>query len=135
MECHDYHPGNFPPNISGNATFQVTVGVTAVFYLTVEDEDDDFTFTVQGGLPENSFLQEIDDGEFKFSWNLQRVTNRPLMFVANDSLGASSIFAPDVEICACENGGICTEENLPTMNTTNANVKKCLCNEGINLLS
>ena len=135
MECHDfYHLDNFPPNISGNTTFKINVGVAAVFYLTVVDEKDDFMFTVHGGLPENSFLQEIDDGEFKFSWNLQQVTNSPLIFVANDSLGASSIFVPNVEICACENGGICTEENLPTMNSTNVNVKKCLCNGGIILL-
>ena len=101
-----------------------------MFLLTVEDEGD-FFFTVQGGLPENSLLEKVGNGEFRFSWNLQRVTNRPLIFVANDSLGASSIFVPNVEICACENGGICTSVNLPTITTTNVNIKKCSCNEGI----
>ena len=101
-----------------------------MFYLTVEDEEDDFTFVVEGGLPENALLEEIGDGEFLFRWNLQSVTNTPLIFVANDSSGASSMFVPIVEICACENGGLCTEENLPTTDMTNVNIKICLCGEG-----
>ena len=101
-----------------------------MFYLTVEDEEDDFIFTVQGGLPENALLQEIGDGEFLFRWNLQTVTNTPLIFIANDSSGASSMFIPIVEICACENGGLCTEESLPTIEMTNVNIKRCLCGEG-----
>lgn len=101
-----------------------------MFYLTVEDEEDDFTFVIEGGLPENALLEEIGDGEFLFRWNLQSVTNKPLIFVANDSSGASSMFIPTVEICACENGGLCTEENLPTTDMTNVNIKICLCGEG-----
>lgn len=134
MYAYFVYADNFPPNISGNATFMVTFGILSTFYLLVEDEDDNFTLSVEGGLPEDSTLNEIGDGEFAFAWNPQRVSTKPLVFVANDSSGASSIFAPRVEICACENGGICTEDNnilLTTENATNVVVKKCLCNEGI----
>lgn len=129
-----FHTDNIPPRISGNTIFQVNLGVLSTFYLKVEDESDNFTFTVEGGVPEDSSLEEVDDGEFVFLWNLQRVSTKPLLFVANDSSGASSVFAPRVEICACENGGICTKDNnllLITGSATNVFVKECLCNEGI----
>jgi hypothetical protein len=56
------------------------------------------------------------------------VTTAPLAFVANDSQGASSIFTPNVEVCACVNGGNCTKDGLLSSDATI--VLNCVCPEG-----
>lgn len=120
---------NFPPNISADASFRVIVGEESVLTLYVVDHpEDDFTLTVQGGLPENSVLREITDGEYEFRWNLQEITTEPLVFIANDSSGAASVFVPVVEVCACVNGGNCTLEGLLTSDATV--VMNCVCSDG-----
>ena len=127
--CSSFSPANFPPNISAEAVFRVTLGVEANYILMVVDPGDNFTLNVQGGLPSNSFLEEeVEEGEYLFRWTLMALTNEPLVFVANDSRGASSIFSPVVEVCACANGGDCTREGLITSNATIT--LQCMCTEG-----
>ena len=92
------------------------------------DPGDNFTLTVQGGLPDNSELEEISEGEFVFRWTLQQITTDPLVFIANDTRGAGSAFIPIVEICACVNGGNCTLDGLLTNNATI--IMSCMCTEG-----
>ena len=96
--------------------------------LNVVDPGDNITLMVQGGLPENSILEEIAPGEFAFNWTLLQVTYAPLVFVANDTRGASTLFIPIVEICACANGGNCSLEGVLSNNATI--VMSCLCTEG-----
>ncbi len=99
------------------------------FTITVVDPGDKFTLSVQGGLPLHSVLEKVEEEKYIFSWNLTELTNEPLMFIANDSRGASSIFSPVVEVCACINRGVCTREGLVTSNATIT--LKCRCTEGI----
>ena len=84
------------------------------------DPGDKFTVNVQGGLPPNSLLEELGDGEYAFKWNLQELTNDPLVFVATDTRNASSTHTPIVEVCACANDGVCTRSITMA----------CLCSEG-----
>ena len=100
-----------------------------MFTLTVVDPGDEFTLSTQGGLPQGSTLEKIAEGEYVFHWNLQEITTEPLVFVANDTAGASSTFVPTVEICACVNQGNCTLDGLQTSGATV--VMNCHCNEGI----
>ena len=93
------------------------------------DSGDEVTLSMLGGLPEGSTLEEIDEGEYVFRWTLQEVTTKSLVFIANDSARASSMFAPIVHICACLNGGICTL-NGPISGSTTI-IMNCNCNEGI----
>ena len=120
---------NNPPNIMADEIFIVYVGVESSFTIMVDDPGDEFTLTVDGGLPPNSVLEETEGGEYIFRWNLQEVIIFPLRFIANDSRGASSIFVPTVEICACVNGGNCTREGLLSNNATV--VLNCVCPEGM----
>lgn len=92
------------------------------------DSGDEVTLSVLGGLPQGSTLEEIE-GEYVFRWTLQEVTTKSLIFIANDSAGASSMFAPIVHICACVNGGICTLSGPVSGSTTI--IMNCNCNEGI----
>lgn len=119
---------NFPPNISAPTTFRVNLGQESVFILFVVDSGDNFTLSVQGGLPDDSVLEEISEGEYAFRWTLQQVTTEPLVFIANDSRGAASVFIPNVEVCACVNGGNCTLDGLLTNNATI--VMNCQCPKG-----
>ena len=99
---------NFPPNISADAVFRVTLGMESIYILTVMDPGDNVTLSVRGGLPVNSVLEKVDEEEYIFIWTLMELTNEPLVFIANDSRGAASTFSPVVEVCACVNGGACT---------------------------
>ena len=125
---------NFPPTIEADSLFRIDIGIEAEYSLTVEDQTDSFTLTIQGGLPQNSDLISLEDGAYIFRWNLQEPTTNPLVFVAIDSQGAASTFVPKVEVCACVNGGVCTEDGLLTTNSTV--VLNCQCTEGrFNILS
>ena len=127
--CFSHSIDNFPPNISADATFRVNLGQESTFTLYIEDPGDEFTLSVRGGLPENSFLEETDDeGVFDFRWTLEEITTEPLVFVANDSRGASSLFVPTVEVCACVNGGNYTLDGLLTSDATV--VMNCVCSDG-----
>lgn len=127
--CFSHSIDNFPPNISADATFRVNLGQESTFTLYIEDPGDEFTLSVRGGLLENSFLEETDDeGVFDFRWTLEEITTEPLVFVANDSKGASSLFVPTVEVCACVNGGNCTLDGLLTSDATV--VMNCVCSDG-----
>lgn len=108
--------------------FSVKVGQESVFFITVIDPGDNFTLTILEGLPPNSVLESADGEEYIFRWNLQQITTDPLVFIANDSKGASSTFIPIVEICACANGGNCTRDGLLSNNATV--ILNCICPEG-----
>ena len=127
-----YHIANFPPNITADAVFIVTVGQESAYIVTVVDPGDNFTLTVLGGLPPNSELESLEDGEYLFLWNLQEIITQPLVFIAIDSKGASSTFIPVVEVCACSNGGNCTREGLLSNNATV--VLNCVCPQGIHII-
>ena len=109
-------------------SFRVNLGEEAVYTIEVIDPGDNVTFTVLGGLPLNSFLDELDGGQYSFKWSLQELTNEPLVFVATDTRNASSTHTPTVEVCACANDGVCTVDGLLTTNTTIT--MACLCSEG-----
>ena len=119
---------NSAPNITAAAVFSVLLGEESLYPLTVVDTGDNFTLDVVGGLPANSALESVGEGEFIFRWVLEELTTEPLVFVANDSRGAASTFVPIVEVCACANGGNCTRDGLLTANATL--VLKCVCTEG-----
>ena len=120
---------NFPPNISADMVFSVTLGQESAYTILVEDQGDEITLAVLGGLPPNSALDHIGEKEYILRWNLQEVTTDSLTFFANDSNGASSTFTPIVEICACANGGICTRDGLLSTNATT--ILNCICHEGM----
>lgn len=89
---------------------------------------DNVTLNIEGGLPENSELLSRGGGVYTFRWNLQMPTARSLVFIAIDSRGAASTFAPRVEICACVNEGVCTANGLLSANSTL--LLNCQCTEG-----
>ena len=120
---------NLPPNISADAVFRVTLGLESSYILTVVDPGDNVTLSLLGGFPVNSLLETLDKVEYIFRWTLMELTNEALVFVANDSRGASSIFSPIVEVCACVNGGACTREGIITSNATIT--LRCMCPQGM----
>ena len=119
---------NFPPSIQAEETFRVTIGQEARLVVTVTDPGDEVTFTVQGGLPANSVLEKISDNEYVFRWSPQQVFFSSLTFVANDSSGATSVFTPILEVCACVNGGNCTLDGVLTSNIII--IMACQCSQG-----
>lgn len=124
-----FHSANFPPDISAGAVFSVTLRQETAYTIVVEDIGDNFTLSILGELPPNSVLDDMGEGVYVFRWNPLEVTTAPLVFAANDSRGALSIFVPNVEVCACVNGGNCTKDGLLSTNATT--ILNCMCPEGI----
>ena len=124
-------PDNFPPNMTGNDTFRVTVGQEVVYQFTViDDSGDNFTVEVVGGLPPNSTLTKDEEGSYTFRWTLQEPTIIELVFTAVDSEGAASALTPFVEVCACTNGGECTLSGEP-FNESSTVIMNCDCPKGM----
>ena len=124
---------NFPPNITGESVFNVTVGQKAVYNFTVVDEGDTFTVEVVGGIPEGAIFEDNGEGGYTFSWNLEVITNRSdvpaLSFRATDSGGAVSLLTPQLVVCPCTNDGECTLRGI--LNTAlPVLIMNCICPEG-----
>ena len=107
--------------------FYITIGEPSTYDLRVEDSQ----LSVLGDQPENSALIEDSNmsGLFHFNWTLSDPTADPITFVATDSQGGVAVLSPRLLLCACRNGGTCTETGfLGTQN--NVIVLQCDCPEG-----
>jgi hypothetical protein len=116
----------FPPTISAMEDFYITIGEPSTYDLRVEDGQ----LSVLGDQPENSALIEDSNtsGLFHFNWTLSDPTADPITFVATDSQGGVAVLSPRLLLCACRNGGTCTETGfLGTQN--NVIVLQCDCPE------
>ena len=118
----------FPPTLNASENFYITIGAPSTFDLNVARGQLD----VLGGLPENSVLIEDSNtgGLFHFTWTLSSTVANPITFIATASQGGVAVFSPRLLLCACENGGTCTESGfMGTQN--NVIVLQCDCPEGI----
>ena len=109
--------------------FRVNVGEENIHTFTVNDTDD-FNVTIEGGAPEGGVLTDGGDGEYTFTWTPGVIPNiSGLAFIATDSSGAATLHSPSVQVCACFNGGECTEEGVLSTNNLIV-ILTCLCDEG-----
>ena len=126
---------NFPPNLVGDATFPVTIGEEGIYIFTVEDEGDNFTVTVAGGLPEGASLENNGAGSYIFRWVPQTADNISVTFLAVDTAGAAATLTPQVQVCGCVNGGICSLDGIFDLVTATSVIANCICPEGKPLLT
>ena len=100
-------------------------------YTFAVNDTDDFNVTIEGGVPEGGVLSDYGDGEYTFTWTPGIIPNiSGLSFVAMDTSGAAALHTPTVQVCACFNGGECTEEGVLLMNEIIFTLT-CLCDEGM----
>ena len=121
--------GNIVPNITGDEIFYVNVGEENVYTITVNDTDD-FNVTIAGGVPEGGVLNDEGDGVYTFIWTPPATPNDGVSFIAMDIAGAATVHTPVLRVCACFNGGMCTEEGLLATGDV-IQVLTCVCTEGI----
>ena len=125
--------GNVPPNITGDNVFRVNVGEENVYTFTVNDTNE-FNVTIEGGAPVGSVLSDDGNGAYTFTWTPPATPAGGLSFIAMDNSGAATLHTPIVQVCACFNGGQCTEQGVPVTNELIRNLT-CLCTEGIGIAS
>ena len=122
--------GNNPPTITGDDVFRVNVGEENTYIFRVNDTGD-FNVMIEGGAPEGGVLTDDGDEEYTFTWTPGVIPNiSGLAFIATDSSGAATLHSPFVQVCACFNGGECTEEGVMNINELFV-ILTCLCNEGM----
>ena len=102
-----------------------------VYTFSVNDTND-FNVTIEGGVPDGGVFSDDGAGTYTLTWTPGAVPTSGLTFVAMDAAGAASLHSPSVQVCACFNGGECTEQGVlsigePLMTLT------CLCDEGMML--
>lgn len=115
--------------MTGHSTVRVTVGIEFVYnFSVIETKGDNFTVEVAGGLPSNSALSDDGNGNYTFRWLLLEPTTFELTFTATDSKGAASSLNPNVEVCACKNGGNCTTFGQGLGSTL---IMSCDCHQGL----
>ena len=93
--------GNFPPVLTGNDTIFAFTNQTVTYHLTVFDPNDTVTVTLNGTLPENYVFTKLDDSSYELSWTPKNASSVSIVFVANDSAGASSRLHPLIRLCDC----------------------------------
>ena len=97
------------------------------------DDGDDVMPMIEMGLPPNAEL--VNDGNtFNLTWLLMSSDlidfNRTIRITARDSLNASSLLVPQIQICACNSeGGNCTLDGLIDI-IANPLILNCQCGLG-----
>ena len=122
-----------PPQLEGNDAFMITVGQPSVYTFTIMDDSDSVVPMIEGGLPPNANLAN-DGNTYTLTWLLMSSDltdfNRTIRIIARDSLSASSLLVPQLQICACNSmGGNCTLEGLVDI-IANPLILNCECNQG-----
>ena len=120
---------NSPPNITGDAQFNVTIGELNIYTFEVVDNGN-FTVRIDGEQPEGSTLVDNGGGQYTFQWTPTRAIRNAPSFVAVDNLDATSVFSPLLHVCTCFNGGECTLDGVTPTNGLVLNLT-CVCTEGI----
>lgn len=94
------------------------------------NDTNDFNVTIESGAPQGSVLADDGMGVYTFTWTPEAIPARGLSFVAVDISGAATLHSPVVYLCACFNGGECTEQGVAITNDLLVTLT-CTCTEGI----
>ena len=122
-----------PPQLGGNDTFMITVGQPSTYTFTVMDDSDSVMPVIEGGLPANANLTN-EGSMYTLTWFLMSSDlvnfNRTIRITARDSLNASSLLVPQLQVCACSStGGNCTLDGLINI-VANPLILTCQCGLG-----
>ena len=90
----------------------MSIGQLAIYTFTVTDESGSAEVKVQGELTPNTSTLAQNGNTYFFSWKVVEIKDYSLTFVAVDSMNVVSTLSPRVEICACQNNGVCTLEGI-----------------------
>ena len=103
------------------------MGEENIYLFTVIDTVS-FNVAVEGG--DGGILSDNGDGEYSFTWTPEVISFiSGLSFVAMDSAGAATLHRPSVHMCACFNGGECTEEGVHNLYDS-VIILTCFCPDG-----
>ena len=108
----------------GPAVFLINTSTVSVYSFTV-NATNKFTITVIGNLQGNL---TNSSGLYSFSTIYSNTTAATISFLANDTLG-SAILTPQLKICACKNGGTCTQDGILNLEE-NPLTLNCQCPPG-----
>ena len=128
-----YYAANLPPRLEGADTFMITIGQPSVYTFTVMDDGDDVMPMIEMGLPPNAELAN-NSNTYTLTWLLMSSDlidfNRTIRITVRDSLNASSLLVPQIQICACDSeGGNCTLNGLIDI-IANPLILNCECGPG-----
>ena len=109
----------------------MNVGEENVYTFTVRDNYfiDGYSVVIEGGTPQGGNLTDDGSITFTFVWTPQSIPTRSLTFIVADDLGAATVLSPILEVCACFNGGECTQDGVPST-IEKIHTLNCRCTEG-----
>lgn len=125
---------NMPPEFTvEDVVFNMTVGEVFQYTITATDPDrNDVSIQVEG-LPVGATATQSANS-LTISWLVDSTDPFNLTFTAKDIKDASSELVPKINICACQNGGICyvkpPSSQLTALIFTNHYVMDCQCSIG-----
>ncbi|RDD42220.1 Mucin-like protein, partial [Trichoplax sp. H2] len=115
---------NFPPQITGQTTYNVSYGEIFSTELNITDPNWGDNITVELiNAPENA---QFNPHNYTFTWMVSEYQNISFKFVATDSKGASSELIPQIIMCYCANNGSC-DYTAEMVNAGNIDQVECIC--------
>lgn len=124
---------NYPPNITGLASYTVTLGQEFSFTISVVDTSISSFSIISGDVDDASISQHSTDPSlYTFTWTPNAIIENPIVFLATDDLGASSQYKPQIQFCQCQNGAECTLQGVLNQLANPVDLN-CLCAPGMHL--
>ncbi|XP_068728477.1 mucin-like protein isoform X2 [Montipora capricornis] len=109
---------NFPPEILvGPTEVNVTVNTSATITITAQDPNNDsLIFSVAGNLPAGH-TTSTNQTSITISWTVT-TAQIEVEFIASDGT-ANTVHSPIINVCACQNQGVCVQESSDDSNLNN----------------
>ena len=100
------------------------------FDIYVTDTNFDSFTIASGDVARRSLTRnDADDSLYTFTWIPVEFPEDPIVFLATDTMNASSQYVPRIEFCECMNSGVCTLDGLLDQ-TANPVMLDCICDNG-----
>ncbi|XP_068682562.1 uncharacterized protein [Montipora foliosa] len=118
IESESQALANFPPEILVESTeVNVTVNTSATITITAQDPNNDsLIFSVAGNLPAGH-TTSTNQTSITISWSVT-TAQIEVEFIVSDGT-ANTVHSPTINVCACQNQGICVQESSDDSNLNN----------------
>ncbi|XP_078588078.1 mucin-like protein [Branchiostoma floridae x Branchiostoma japonicum] len=119
---------NSPPIIEGPISLDVTVGEVVTFSFTATDLKGDPVTVAAETLPLGAAF-EYGGNTATVTWSVVDYDGPVMSFIATNSRNQTTLYIPQVNLCKCQNGGVCDFGSLAAGEDPDGDLRvvACLC--------
>ena len=134
-----YVAATFPPSISAPRIFHGVVGSESDYTISITSDTGIVDVAINGSigsnsLPDNMRISQVNSTAVSLLWTPLHHDESFILDVISYALienepTAYSLFRPQVQLCDCQNGGICTTDGVLQYDD-NFILLQCICLSG-----